>query len=157
MWNFAEVVEYDYGTYDYTYTTSASGNIADGSAMAAFAAMMGVFFIPIIIVAVVSIIALWKMFDKAGKPGWAAIIPIYNMWVLAEMAGKPGWWALLVLVPFVGPLIWFILSLIIAMDLAKAFGKDSTFGVIALWLFSIVGYLILAFGSAKYKAPAGAK
>ncbi len=39
---------------------------------------------------------MWKVFEKAGKPGWAAIIPIYNLIVLLDIVGKPIWW----LVPF---------------------------------------------------------
>ena len=42
-----------------------------------------------IISAIILIAAMWKVFTKAGKPGWAAIIPIYNIWVLLEIAGKP--------------------------------------------------------------------
>ena len=38
-----------------------------------------VYFVIIMAVAVVSIIAMWKIFTKAGKPGWAAIVPVYNM------------------------------------------------------------------------------
>ena len=37
----------------------------------------------------------WKMFEKAGQPGWAAIIPIYNLYILLKIAGRPGWWLIL--------------------------------------------------------------
>ena len=37
----------------------------------------------------------WKIFTKAGKPGWASIVPIYNIIVLLEIVGKP-WWYLLI-------------------------------------------------------------
>src|SRR6478672_8841176 len=100
-----------------------------------------------IIVAVLSVIAIWKVFEKANQPGWAAIIPIYNTYVLLKVVGRPGWWLLLYLIPFVN----IIVHLFVSMDLAKAFGKSSAFGVIAIWIFSIIGYYILGFGDATYK------
>jgi hypothetical protein len=32
-----------------------------------------------LLLVVVVIAGIWKTFDKAGKPGWAAIIPIYML------------------------------------------------------------------------------
>ncbi|MBX7127233.1 MAG: signal peptidase I, partial [Cyclobacteriaceae bacterium] len=46
--------------------------------------------------------AYWKIFEKAGKPGWASLIPIYNIIVLVQIAGKPVWWVLLMFIPLVG-------------------------------------------------------
>lgn len=140
--------DYQFTTDGITVTTTSPDVSAD--AFGAVMAAMAGFWLVFLVIAIVAIIAMWKLFEKADKPGWAAIIPIYNMWVLCEIAGRPGWWALLILIPFVGPLIWFVLSIMVSMDLAKAFGKDTFFGIVALWLFSIVGYLILGFGSAKY-------
>ncbi len=99
-----------------------------------------------IVLFVLLVVAFWKVFTKAGKPGWAAIIPIYNMYVLVKIAGRPGWWLLLFLIPFVN----IVISLLIALDVAKAFGKSTIFGVFGLWLFSFIGYLILGFGKATY-------
>ncbi|HVX47747.1 MAG TPA: DUF5684 domain-containing protein [Candidatus Saccharimonadales bacterium] len=101
-----------------------------------------------LIIAVLAIAGMWATFSKAGKPGWAAIIPIYNIYVLMEVAGRPGWWLILYLIPVVN----IVISLIVSIDVAKAFGKSSAFGVIGLWLFSIIGYLMLGFGDAKYQA-----
>jgi len=42
----------------------------------------------------------------------------------------------------------------LALDLAKSFGKSAAFGIIGLWLFNIIGFLILAFGDATYQGPA---
>lgn len=107
-------------------------------------------------VLVVTIVGLWKVYRKAGRPGWAAIVPIYSQWVLAEIAGKPGWWALLQFIPIVN----IVITLLIALGVARNFGKGPAFGVIGLLLFSVIGYLILGFGSATYRgngpvAPAG--
>jgi len=105
--------------------------------------------IPGLIVAVVIIVALWRTFSKAGKPGWYSIIPILNVYTLVKIAGRPGWWTVLYFIPIAG----LIVSAFVSIDLAKAFGKSSTFGIVALWLFSAIGYLILGFGSAKYEGP----
>jgi len=103
--------------------------------------------IPAVIFAVLVIIALWRVFSKAGKPGWFAIIPILNVYTLVKIAGKPGWWTIL----FFIPIVQIVISLLVSIDLAKAFGKSTAFGVVALWLFSIVGYFILGFGKAQYQ------
>ena len=102
-----------------------------------------------IAIAVVIIAAMWKVFAKAGKPGWAAIIPIYNVWVLLEIVGRPGWWLILMLIPFVN----IVASIIVSIDLAKSFGKSAGFGV-GLALLGFVFYPILGFGDATYIGPA---
>lgn len=99
---------------------------------------------------VVGIIIGWKIFTKAGQPGWASIIPIYNTYVLLKIVGRPGWWLLLMLIPFVN----FIIFIIVALDLAKSFGKDTAFAVLGLIIFSVIGAAILAFGNAQYRGPA---
>jgi hypothetical protein len=105
-----------------------------------------------LIIIVLAIAGMWATFEKAGKPGWAAIIPIYNIYVLLQVAGRPGWWVILFLIPFINV----IMSLVVSLDVAKNFGKSSVFGVIGLWLFSIIGYLMLGFGDATYKGAGNA-
>jgi hypothetical protein len=104
-------------------------------------------FIMIIYVAVIVIIiaANWKIFEKAGKPGWAAIIPIYNLIVLLQIIGKPVWWFLLLLIPVVN----IVILIIMTHGLSKAFGKDFVY-TIGLLLLPIVFYPILGFGDAQY-------
>jgi len=99
-----------------------------------------------VVVIVVAIVAQWKIFTKAGEAGWKSIIPFYNMYTLFTIAGRNGWWFLAFLVPIVNIFV----ALMLAIDLAKHFGKSTAFGVVALWLFSLVGYLMLGFGDAKY-------
>jgi hypothetical protein len=99
--------------------------------------------------AVLMIVSVWKIFTKAGKPGWAAIIPFYNIWILLETVGRPGWWLLLYFIPFVN----IVIAIIVALDLAKVFGKDGAYGFFLLFLFPFIGYPMLAFGSAKYVRP----
>ena len=53
-------------------------------------------------VVVFLIASIWKVFVKAGQPGWAAIVPIYNYYVMLQIAKKPTWWlAIILLVPIV--------------------------------------------------------
>ncbi len=91
------------------------------------------------------IAAMWKVFAKAGRPGWAAIVPIYNAIVLLQVAGRPLWWIVLFCIPFVN----LIVAVVVAMDVARAFGKGAGFGL-GLAFLSPVFYPILGFGSAEY-------
>ena len=105
---------------------------------------LGVGLVIIVVPIAVLIIGIWKVFTKAGKPGWAAIVPIYSMMVMAEIAGKPNWWGLLCLIPFVG----LIFAIMIMHGVAEKFGKG--IGMTILMIFGI-GWLILGFGSAQYQ------
>ncbi len=99
-----------------------------------------------LLLAVLTIVGMWKTFEKAGQPGWAAIIPIYNIYVLLKIAGRPGWWLIL----FIIPLVNVVISLIVSIDVAKKFGQGTLFGL-GLWLFPFVFYMILGFGSYSYE------
>ena len=96
---------------------------------------------------VLFVVAMWKLFIKAGQPGWKAIIPIYNVYILLKIVGRPGWWIILYFIPLVN----IVISLIVALDLAKRFGRSDAFGIILLWLFSVIGFLIIGFGNSIYK------
>jgi hypothetical protein len=104
-----------------------------------------------LIIAVLMIAALWKVFSKAGQPGWAAIIPIVNTYFLCKVAGRPGWWVILMFIPIVNLIIWIIVSI----DVAKNFGKGIGFGI-GLALLGFIFYPILGFGSAQYQGPSAA-
>lgn len=93
----------------------------------------------------------WKIFTKAGKPGWAALVPIYNILVLLEIIGRPWWWILLMLVPLINLGVLFV----VCLDMAKVFGKGALFGIFGLAIFPVVGYPILAFGPAQYMGKGG--
>ena len=131
---------------------SSLTNLASASSGAGSAVLF--LFVILLVVAVILIAAMWKTFQKAGKPGWAAIIPIYNGWVLFEIAGQPGWYVLLGLIPFVGWAILLVLEIIAVLEIAKRFGKSGVFGFFLLFLIPI-GWLILGFGDAQYNASAG--
>ena len=100
----------------------------------------------IIVFAVFMIVCRWVIYQKAGKPGWAAIVPIYSTLVLLEIIRKPWWWLLLMLIPGVN-----IVFAIWAINLlSKSFGKNEGF-TLGLILLPIIFYPILAFdNSAQY-------
>lgn len=93
----------------------------------------------------------WKIFVKAGEPGWAAIVPIYNIIVFLKIIGKPVWWIVLFLIPIVN----FVIAIIASIELAKCFGKSTGFGI-GLAFLGFIFAPILAFGDATYQGPASA-
>jgi hypothetical protein len=101
-----------------------------------------------LLIALLVIVAMWKVFTKAGRPGWAAIIPIYNMYVWCKIVGRPGWWVILMLIPLVN----IIVGIVVCVDMAKSFGKGAGFGI-GIALLGIIFLPILGFGSAQYQGP----
>ncbi len=91
--------------------------------------------------------SLWRVFTKAGQPGWAIIIPIYNAYILLKIAGKPGWWLLLMLIPVVN----FIVAILVYVGVAERFGKGAGFAI-GLMFLSFIFFPILAFSDAEYAA-----
>jgi uncharacterized protein DUF5684 len=114
------------------------------------AAAMVVLLIELALVVLI-LAGFWVLFTKAGKPGWAAIIPIYNVIVLLEIVGKPVWWVILYLIPCVN----IVIALLVAIDLAKCFGKGAGFGI-GIWLLPFIFVPILAFSDARYQPGAAA-
>lgn len=125
-------------TYSSSSAASAAGNVT--------VILMSMLFVCAI--ALIAIVGMWKVFTKAGQPGWASIVPFYNTYVMVKIAGRPAWWFLLYFIPFVS----IVITLLVSMDVAKKFGKSELFGVVGLWFFSFIGYLILGFGSAVYQS-----
>jgi hypothetical protein len=125
-----------------SYTSSAdmSNNMA--------AAFFGAFFIPFLIVWLIVVIGMWKVYTKAGKPGWASLIPIYNIIVLLEIVGKPIWWIVMYLIPCAN----FIFGVWTLNLLSKSFGKSEGF-TIGMIIFPYIFFPILGFGSATYLGP----
>jgi hypothetical protein len=102
-----------------------------------------------LVIMVVFIAAWWKVFSKAGVPGWTALIPIYNAYVFLKIVGRPGWWLLLFLVPFLN----IIIGVIIQVDLARSFGRGIGFALGLIFL-SPIFILILGFSDIRYEGPA---
>lgn len=127
--------------YSYSYSTDMN-DAATGGLLAAFGSM----WIVTMIVAVVTIVAMWKLFTKAGRPGWAALIPIYNTYTLFDIV-YPGHGIkfLLMLIPFVNIYI----GIKCYIDLAKAFGKSGAYALGLIFLNPIF-MCILGFDSSVY-------
>lgn len=96
-------------------------------------------------VVVLTIAGAWKTFEKAGKPGWAAIIPIYNFIVVLEIAGKPIWWIILVFIPCVN----IVIAIMVYIDFAKRYGQGAGMGL-GLTFLPVIFFPVLGFGSARY-------
>ncbi len=122
--------------YGYGYESAISG------------AVLMVYWVIMLSLSILAIIGMWKMFVKAGKPGWASLIPFYGSYKLYEIAWGNGWLFLLQLVPCVN----IVVMVIVNMKLAKAFGKGTGF-MIGLLLLPSLFYMILGFGSAEYEGP----
>src|ERR1700730_8378056 len=100
-----------------------------------------------LVIVVLWIAGMWKVFEKAGEPGWAAIVPIYNIIVLLKIVGRPLWWIILYLIPFVS----FIIHIVVSFDLAKRFGKGAGFAL-GLAFLPFIFFPLLGFGDGRYTA-----
>lgn len=100
---------------------------------------------------VLMIVSVWKIFTKAGQPGWASIVPIYNLIVMLQVAGKPLWFIALFFIPFAN----FVAIILVYIALAKTFGKGGGFAA-GLILLPFIFFPILGLGSATYTKPAPA-
>jgi hypothetical protein len=117
-----------------------------GGAAAAFGM---VFFVVWLAIVALVIAGFWKVFVKAGEPGWASLVPIYNLVVLLKIAGKPLWWLVLLLIPVVN----FIALIMVGMGVAQNFGKGAGFGI-GLGLLAPIFYPMLGFSDAVYRPQA---
>jgi len=99
-------------------------------------------------IVILFIASFWKIFTKAGEPGWACLVPIYNAIVFLRIAGKPWWWLLLFLIPLVN----LVIMIMVTISFAKAFGKDVGYAIGLIFL-GFIFYPMLAFGDATYTKP----
>lgn len=129
-------------TYTYNYDVSGIDSSIFGAAMLGYLAVL-------LVVYILVVIAMWKVFTKAGKPGWASLIPVYNMVVMYQIVGLNPWLLLLYLIPFVNWIAALVLSIMLNVKLAKVFGKSTGFAICLIFLNPIF-LLILGFGDAKY-------
>jgi len=123
-----------------SYYVDTSYGISETTGLLSVLAGIGIFmWIVTMAIGILMIISMWKIFTKAGKPGWAAIIPIYNIYIMCEIADKPWWYILLLCVPFANIYAMFV----IYDGIAKKFGKTTGFTIGMIFLpfifFSILG------------------
>lgn len=135
------------------YLDSAMGS-AESTLFGVVAGAMATYSVLIIALAVISIIANWKINTKAGEPGWACLVPIYANVVQFKIVGLNPWLLLLYLIPFVNFVVIAVFAIVVPFRLAKSFGKDLGWGF-GLWLLPFIFNLILAFGSSEYVGPNG--
>ena len=121
--------------YDAAYAAAASG-------------VSAVYVILSLAISVLTLVAMWKLFVKAGRAGWKCLIPFYNTYCLYDIAWGNGWLFLLMFVPCVNVVV----GIMMLFKLAKAFGQGTGFGFGLLFLNTIF-ILILGFGSAEYVGP----
>lgn len=124
-------------SYNYGYDPAMAG---------ALAMFTGVYLIVALVLCVLFIVACWRIYTKAGEPGWASLVPFYSNYVLFKIAFGNGWLFLLMLVPIAN----IVVSIMLIFKLAKAFGQGVGFGFGLLFL-SPIFLLILAFGSSEYE------
>lgn len=125
-------------SYNY-YETTSNSNLLAGIGIGTY--------LIVLTISIFMLVAVWKLYKKAGQPGWAAIIPIYNMIIMLKVV-KLDWWHIFIWL-FI-PLASIVYGIIIPIRLAKAFGKDIGFGILAIFI-PVVAYPILAFGSSSYE------
>ena len=140
---------YDISQYARSTDLSAAASAGVG---ALIGSMIGMYFIIILIIAVLQIIANWKLFTKAGESGWKSIIPIYNLVILFKISGLSPWLILAYLatvIPVVGWIVLLVISIFQVRGLAKAFGRSTPFAI-GLLLVPTIFYMILGFDSSTY-------
>lgn len=124
------------------YYVDTSYGVSTSSGLTGAIAAMGLFFwILSMALGILKIVSLWKIFKKAGKPGWASIVPIYNIYIMCEIAEKEWWYILLLCVPFINIYVMIVLY----NGMAKKFGKGGGF-VVGMILLPVVFFPMLAFG-----------
>lgn len=148
---------YDYSSFyaSPNYSTTALDTTLFGAIMgiALFALSIG------LVITIIQIIAMWKLYKKAGQAGWKSIIPIYNLVTLFKIVGLSPWLILvylLVIVPFIGWIAGIVMTAILCYKLALSFGKDIGWAV-GLYFLAPIFYMILAFGKSEYVGPGGEK
>jgi hypothetical protein len=124
-----------------------SDSATTATATGALMALLIIFAVSLTL-SILFIISMWRVYTKAGKPGWASLIPFYNMYVLCEIGGKPGWWLLLFLIPGVN----IVISILVTIGVAQNFGKGAGYAL-GLFFLPIIFYPMLAFGDAEHGAP----
>lgn len=149
--------------YQDTYASGYSSGFGLDSFIAIILGVFATVALILFVIYLLVAIGQWKLFKKAGKPGWAALIPVYNTYVLCQIVGVSPWW---ILVTFIAgviagmmPMLSFITTIVsiyfgvlIAVSVARSFGKSDGYAV-GIYFLGFIFYLILGFGDSKYLGP----
>ena len=125
----------------YDYESYYAEDLNSSSYIETIYKFMMMYSVILMVVGIVVLVAMYKLFKKCGKPGWAAIIPIYNMWVLLQIGDLPGWLSLI-------PGVNVICVLIAYANIGKKFNKSTAF-ILGLIFLTPIFLCILAFGKDK--------
>jgi len=101
----------------------------------------------LLILGIITIIGTWRVFVKAGVPGWHSLIPILSTYDICRIAMTENvvlFTVLSILLP--------VVYIYPCLKLAKAFGKGTGFGI-CLFLFYFIAFPVLGFGDAEYLGP----
>jgi hypothetical protein len=97
-------------------------------------------------ITILGVAGIWRVYEKAGQPGWACLVPIYNLIVLLRIAGERWWCILLFLIPGINVVVHFLVT----RDVARRFGRGTLFALGLFWA-GFLFYPILGFGRAQYQ------
>jgi len=125
---------YNYG-YNYDYAPGLAAGV-----VSTILAVITVYWIIFIALYALEAIPKWKLYEKAGQPGWAALVPFYKDYVMFDITWGNGIMFLLLLIPGANLVIWIITWI----KLAKAFGKDGGWACGLIFL-NLVFLYIMAF------------
>jgi len=131
----------------------ASGN-EEAALAAGLVAFFAAFAFVFIAIGLAFHIGMWKVFTKAGQPGWAVLIPVYNFILLLRIAGLAWYWVftpLIILIPILGAIAYLVWVVWVHHRISTRFGQGVGF-TIGLTLLGPIFWLILGFGSSKYLA-----
>ncbi len=139
-------------SFNTSYETSLNSSV-DAGTNAAVMGVMAIMYLLALIVGIIVIVSMWKIFTKAGKPGWAAIVPVYREIVQLEIAGRPTWWVLLMMfVPFFGTWV----AVVALIDFVRSYQRSGLW-VLFMAFVPFVAYPMFAFSEkTKYRGPVAA-
>lgn len=95
------------------------------------------------LISVLQIIVWWRLFEKAGEPGWKSIIPFYNLWTIFKIANSYGstiGWFIASLIPGINAIVLLIMHWKFASRYTDSFGLKLLY-----FFFPFIGGLIFAF------------
>lgn len=97
------------------------------------------------------LLGLWKLFEKAGIPGWKAIVPGYNLYIIVTMVNKPWWWVFYLIIPLIGQII----GLGVLYEFLSLYGKKKSSDLVICALLPFVYLPMIGFNKEViYKAAA---
>lgn len=143
-----------------TYNDVSTTSVMEGGILAGLLVVIGIVFLVLFVIWILTTIGLWKMFKKANEPGWKALIPIYNNFTLCKLVGVNVYWILILFIAgflsgisdYFRPLSYIVgiyFNVLISFSAAKSYGKDESFGFLNL-LVQPIGFMVLGLGNSKY-------